>query len=103
MNGELSQHSSWRSSLERLRSSLHNDLAVAALKGMTAHHERIERESVPIVRRRALSVVRSAWTHSLRPLMTPCFECSRTSPFVPQAPQALRFSHANLEIYAAVR
>ena len=34
-------------------------------------------ESVQIARRRALSVVHSAWMHSLRPLMTPYFECSR--------------------------
>jgi hypothetical protein len=35
-------------------------LDAAVLKGTTVHHERIERESVQIARRRALSVVRSA-------------------------------------------
>jgi hypothetical protein len=57
---------------------LHNGLDAAVLKGTTVHHERIERGSVRIVRRRAPSVVHSAWMHSLRPLMTPYFECSRT-------------------------
>jgi hypothetical protein len=63
--------------LERSRSSLRNGLDAVVLKGTTVHHERIERGSVQIARRRALSVVRSVWTHSLRPLMTPYFECSR--------------------------
>jgi hypothetical protein len=52
-------------------------LDAVVLKGITVHHERIERGSVLIARRRELSVVRSVWTHSLRPLMTPYFECSR--------------------------
>jgi hypothetical protein len=56
---------------------LHNGLDAVVLKGTTVHHERIERESVQIARRRALSVVRSALTHSLRPLMTPYFGCYR--------------------------
>ena len=82
---------------------MHNGFAAAVLKGMTAHHGRIEKGSELIVRRRELSVVRSAWMRSLKQLMTLCFECCQTSPFAPQAPQVLRSSPANLAISVAVR